>query len=91
MKNKRDDRQQLEEKNIDYSTKNKILTSRINLANNEANKAKIDQNKKNDTLKALVLETEDLYSLKLRELNRTNSNIRKSLNHLKDYDRGNCL
>ena len=35
MKNKRDDRQQIEEKSIDYSTKNKILTSRINLANNE--------------------------------------------------------
>jgi len=35
MKKKRDERQQLEEKNIDYSTKNKILTSRINLSNNE--------------------------------------------------------
>ena len=37
MKNKREEKQQLEEKNIDYSTKNKILTSRINLANNEVN------------------------------------------------------
>jgi hypothetical protein len=87
LKNLRNDKQTLDEKNIDFETRNKILKNRINIANSEINKITSDYNNKNSTVVMLSNDIQSYITQSEHNLNSTNSLVLNLLNGLENYQK----
>lgn len=86
LRNYRDEKQQVEEKNIDLMTRNKILNSRMNIADSEKNKLLSDFNDKNNNKNTIIHEIKSHSEKSEKLLDSSVERIKNTDQFMKKFD-----
>jgi len=88
LKTLRKDKQKVEEKNIDFTTKYKILSNRLNIAKNDFSKINNDFNSKNRNKIYSISQTKNLQNKLKSNIEEINKKQRKLYDNLRKYSKG---